>query len=457
MLGGHRRAAEAGQVERHHAVIAGQHRELLEEVRPAARTARARTPAAGRSAPPAGAELDRVDDLRRPPSASAGARASRRPATASARPARRPPPPRPGSGPIAGSSRRSSQRQNLAASRRSAPRHVAAAKVLRMAVAGPRSPARRRLAGRRSSCSRRTSAGATAPRARGRAYRADLAELARWADAQGLAPRDIGPREVRRYVAHLSRARLRARAPRRASWPRPGRCSTSLREHGHIAAEPRPSSSRPRGARATCRACSARARPAVCSTRSRPASPLELRDRAMFELAYSCGLRAEELVSLRPTATSTSTPSSCGSRARVARPAWCPSASRRRPPLTGLPGARPRARSPRPRAGPQAPSAMFLSVRGRRLGTSDVRRRLRLWAARAGIGDGLLAPRPAPQLRHPPARRRRRPAQHPGDARPRERLEHPDLHSRGVRQAEERLRAQPPPGLNRRPSPGADR
>src|SRR6202030_391410 len=27
-------------------------------------------------------------------------------------------------------------------------------------------------------------------------------------------------------------------------------------------------------------------------------SPLELRDRAMFELAYACGLRAEELVSL---------------------------------------------------------------------------------------------------------------------------------------------------------------
>ena len=35
-----------------------------------------------------------------------------------------------------------------------------------------------------------------------------------------------------------------------------------------------------------------------CSTGSRPRTPLEVRDRALFELAYSCGLRAEEIVSL---------------------------------------------------------------------------------------------------------------------------------------------------------------
>ena len=82
------------------------------------------------------------------------------------------------------------------------------------------------------------------------------------------------------------------------------------------------------------------------------------------------------------------------------------------------------------------------------------------WSARAGTAGGLLAARPAPQLRHPPARRRRRPAQHPGDARARERLHHPDLHSGRVRQAEERLRAQPPSGLNRwdrRPRSAASR
>ena len=53
-----------------------------------------------------------------------------------------------------------------------------------------------------------------------------------------------------------------------------------------------------------------------------------------------------------------------------------------------------------------------------------------------GVGGGCLAPRPPAQLRHPPARRRRGPAQHPGDARPRERVEHPDLHSGRVRPAQ---------------------
>ena len=37
-----------------------------------------------------------------------------------------------------------------------------------------------------------------------RAYRVDVEGLARWAEPQGLDPAGVGPREVRRYVAHLS-------------------------------------------------------------------------------------------------------------------------------------------------------------------------------------------------------------------------------------------------------------
>jgi RNA polymerase sigma factor FliA len=58
-----------------------------------------------------------------------------------------------------------------------------------------------------------------------------------------------------------------------------------------------------------------------------------------------------------------------------------------------------------------------------------------------------LAARAAPQLRDAPARRRRRPAQHPGATRARECVQHPDLHSGRVSETEKRLCAQPPSGL----------
>ena len=57
--------------------------------------------------------------------------------------------------------------------------------------------------------------------------------------------------------------------------------------------------------------------------------------------------------------------------------------------------------------------------------------------ARGDRAARLIAARAAPQLRDAPARRRRRPALDPGAARPRERVEHPDLHSGRVRQAYE--------------------
>ena len=69
---------------------------------------------------------------------------------------------------------------------------------------------------------------------------------------------------------------------------------------------------------------------------------------------------------------------------------------------------------------------------GRRLSPSDVRRRLERWVREAAIAGRRLAARPAPLLRHPHARGRRGPALDPGAARPRERLDHPDLHARGA-------------------------
>jgi integrase/recombinase XerC/integrase/recombinase XerD len=122
-----------------------------------------------------------------------------------------------------------------------------------------------------------------------------------------------------------------------------------------------------------------------------PAStPLELRDRALFELAYACGLRAEEIVSLDLDSADFDSEElrveGKGSKTRVvpfgepARLALCAYLERGRSAL----------------AGPDSGTALFLSKSGRRLQAADVRRRLRIWARAASI-PGRVHPH---QLRH---------------------------------------------------------
>ena len=109
-------------------------------------------------------------------------------------------------------------------------------------------------------------------------------------------------------------------------------------------------------------------------------TPLQLRDRAMFELAYSAGLRAQELVNLdvesldfdgeelRVEGKGGKDARGARRRARLAR-------------IEVLSGARP-ARSP---AGARARAVPLPS--GQRLSTSDVRRRLDLAVRRSALGS----------------------------------------------------------------------
>ncbi len=93
-------------------------------------------------------------------------------------------------------------------------------------------------------------------------------------------------------------------------------------------------------------------------------TPLELRDRAMFELACSRGLRAEELVKLDLGALDLDD----GEPAMRAVARYL---EHGREPLargTGVP-------------------ALFLSKTGRRLSSSDIRRRLRVWARYAAMSN----------------------------------------------------------------------
>ena len=112
-------------------------------------------------------------------------------------------------------------------------------------------------------------------------------------------------------------------------------------------------------------------------------TPLELRDRAMLELAYSCGLRCEEIVTLDLGAFDFETEQlrvlGKGSKERL------------------LPVGEPAQRAlhaylDRGRgvlAGDGSERALFLSKSGRRLSNSDVTRRLGLWVREAALAGGV--------------------------------------------------------------------
>jgi integrase/recombinase XerC/integrase/recombinase XerD len=115
-----------------------------------------------------------------------------------------------------------------------------------------------------------------------------------------------------------------------------------------------------------------------------PAStPLEQRDRALFELAYACGLRAEEIVDLDVGSidfdAETLRIEGKGSKTRFV-PAGEPA-------LKAVAAYLERGR-PVLESADQSP-ALFLSKSGRRLSTSDVRRRLRVWARHAATQTGI--------------------------------------------------------------------
>jgi integrase/recombinase XerC/integrase/recombinase XerD len=214
-----------------------------------------------------------------------------------------------------------------------------------------------------------------------RAYGVDLEQFAQWAAAQGLSPRQVGPKPVRRYIAHLTeRGAAASTSARKLAALRA--LFSSQREHGAIAVNPADLVSTPRRPSKLPRVLSAREVAALLD--GIPASgPLELRDRAMFELAYACGLRAEELVSLRLDDVDYD-----GEQLRVEgkgrKTRFVPVGE---PAMAAL--ARYRDRGRAALASAEAPcEAVFLSKTGRPLGTSDVRRRLRTWTSRvAAIGD----------------------------------------------------------------------
>src|SRR3954451_9664529 len=119
-----------------------------------------------------------------------------------------------------------------------------------------------------------------------RAYGVDLGKLAAWAGARGIAPEEVDYRTLRRYASHLSERRVTATTvARKLAATR--QFFGSLVEHGRMGANPADLMPLPRKPSALPRALSAGEVSALLD--GIPATtPLELRDRALFELAYGC-------------------------------------------------------------------------------------------------------------------------------------------------------------------------
>jgi site-specific recombinase XerD len=224
----------------------------------------------------------------------------------------------------------------------------------------------------------------------GKAYAIDSLQFARWASARQLAPTAVDVRALRRYVAGLS---ADGQAPstvarKLASLRGLFAVQMALRARTENPADLLSSPKRPQRLPRVLKAVEV----GVLLDRIPANTPLELRDRALFELAYACGLRAEELVSLDTDAVDFDGEivrvEGKGERTRLvpvgehALQALEHYLSRGRAALDG-----------------GESRALFLSKSGRRLSTSDVRRRLRTWSR--------LALRQAPALveAHPHALR----------------------------------------------------
>jgi tyrosine recombinase XerC len=221
-----------------------------------------------------------------------------------------------------------------------------------------------------------------------RAYGGDLAELAEWATRRDKEPGTLLYRDLRSYAAALSERGLA-----RASVARKLAAVRSLHDHltrtevadqnpAELLPMPKKQSRLPRvlGPEEIARLLD----------RIPASGPLEVRDRAMLELTYACGLRAEEIVNLDSEAVDFESESlrvvGKGSKTRIvpigepAQHALDRYLRQARPALTS----------------DDEEHALFVSRRGRRLSPSDVRRRLDRWVREAAVA-GHVSPH---TLRH---------------------------------------------------------
>lgn len=225
------------------------------------------------------------------------------------------------------------------------------------------------------------------------AYSLDARQFAAWASDTGLDPASITVRHLRRYLAVLSERGNGASTVARKLAALRSLFRVQI-EQGVRQENPAELLHSPKQPRRLPRVL--RPDEVVALLERIPAGgPLELRDRALFELSYACGLRAHELVSLRLDEidfdSETVRVLGKGQKTRLvpvgehARRALEQYLARGRP-MLAVPG------DPHP--------TLFLTKSGRGMSTSDVRRRLRIWARQAAVRSPAVIDAHPHALRH---------------------------------------------------------
>jgi site-specific recombinase XerD len=214
-----------------------------------------------------------------------------------------------------------------------------------------------------------------------RAYGGDLAQLAEWASGRDLCPHDLSHRELRHFAGVVSeRGAMKSTVARKLAAIRT--FYRHLVERDELQANPAELVSSPKKDAYLPKVL----KPdevAELLDRIPGSTPLDLRDRALLELAYAAGLRAEELVNLDTGHLEADAEEvrveGKGGRTRVVpvgEHAW-----------RALDRYLARGRTV---LNTGESDALFISKTGKRLSTSDIRRRLRLQTRRAGVSPHTL-------------------------------------------------------------------
>jgi site-specific recombinase XerD len=214
-----------------------------------------------------------------------------------------------------------------------------------------------------------------------RAYASDLGQFVAWAGERGLEPGRVRHRDVRRYGAGLSAAGAAPATVSRKLAAIRGLFDFLVRS-GRLEQNPADLVSSPKKASKLPKVLT-REQVEALLDRIPAGTPLELRDRAMLDLAYSCGLRCEEIVNLDLGALDFDSEQlrvlGKGSKERILPVGEPAQRAVERYLARGRHQLAPDRREP----------ALFVSKSGRRLSPSDVSRRLTVWIREAALAAGV--------------------------------------------------------------------